>query len=84
MGNSSNMKDLRKQLRNVVLELLPELLGAELIRAIENRLADRIVPKLEAMDVRQKDFHSMILRTYNTTAPAAPTAAPAIEEVKAD
>lgn len=63
MGRESNFKELRKQLRTVVKEIVPEVLTAELVAAVEKRLLnDVFIPRLNAVDERQKDLHSMLLR----------------------
>ena len=78
-----NFKEIRKQLRTVVRELLPEVLKSEVVTASMadiktqtderlNRIADHIQSTLESMDKRQSDIQSYILR--NTThVPVAPS-----------
>lgn len=76
MGNNSNTKDLRKQLRLLVNENMPEVLSAELIAKLRSDLEKEmrqsldLVHKLvretlERIDSRQKDVQTMILREFN-------------------
>lgn len=67
MGSSA--KELRKQLRNICLELLPELIKNELFTVLQQANRDRL--ELIAADVkkaladisdRQKDVQNMIMR----------------------
>lgn len=55
---SNNPKDLRKQLRNVVQEILPEVLTSELIAALKKE----INAYLDKIDERQKNISSYIVR----------------------
>jgi hypothetical protein len=79
MGHQANMKDLRKQLRNVVNEILPEVLGDALVQANKADLykglkswmdftTDNINKKLEVMDQRAKDVQSFVIRHVGTAA----------------
>ncbi len=70
---STNAKDLRKQIRNVTQELLPEILTKELQTAVYAELKnhiefklrqidDNIRASLAAMEARQKDVQGLLLR----------------------
>lgn len=69
----SNPKELRKQLRNVVQELLPELVTNEMIKAIEAELNKKIL-EIEAstkktmheMNQRHKDTMGYLVRSVTT------------------
>jgi hypothetical protein len=66
-------KALRKSVRNVVQELLPEILNSEMVDAIKSKLSQElglrmdVIAKdaqktLSAIDERQKDFQNFLLR----------------------
>ena len=55
-------KELRKSLRNVVLELLPELLKTELFKELEKH----VKAELAIMHERQKDTLSYLVRQVTT------------------
>lgn len=89
--NSKNVKDIRKQLRNVTQELFPEVLSKELVASAFAELQKEMQFKLEAiqadvnaglarMEERSKDVHSYILnQTFAEAAKNAPKAAPVTE-----
>lgn len=66
---STNSKDLRKQLRTVIQEFLPELLTKEVVEAISKEMLVRVA-KLEKetkdtmhqMNERHKDVMSYLVR----------------------
>lgn len=69
----SNPKELRKQLRNVVQEQLPELLKTEVIEAIDKKLTedennrltkveDFVKTELKKMNDRAKEIHGFMIR----------------------
>lgn len=71
MSNPS--KDIRKQIRNVMQEVAPEILSQELMKALEARIlkhvdsrldliSDHIKATLNAIDSRTKDVQSMVVR----------------------
>lgn len=75
---ANQVKVIRGQVRQVVKELLPELLGNELIAAIEQQvsksvharmdyLSKNVKETLQAIDTRSKDATSYLVR--QTTAP---------------
>lgn len=75
-----NPKDLRKQLKNVVQDMLPEALSAEISEKRHKELQvmisarleglERLVrEKLEAIDSRAKDLHSLMTRAALAGAP---------------
>lgn len=57
-----NPKDLRKQLRNIVQELLTEALIKEVMFEVEKRLMDVVKKRLDMLDERQKDMLGYIVR----------------------
>lgn len=74
--SSKDMKDLRKQLRSVVQELLPETLIAAQYAELEKRITARLdqVAKdakvtLHEMNTRHKDTLSSLIRQANAPAP---------------
>lgn len=79
MGNSSNLKDLRKQLRNVVAEMLPQVLTEELVKAMQKAMLDDVARRvgtiernvkdtMTEMNNRSKDTQSYLVRSVTTTA----------------
>lgn len=60
--SQGNLKDLRKQLRNVAKELLPEILESELFLKVELKLRKELMLRLEQLDKRQADIQSYIIR----------------------
>lgn len=78
---SNNLKDLRKQLRNVVLEMLPSML----VKELEDRIYKGVIEKMNArMDFieknaktsiqhvqdSQKEMHAYIVRYMSAATPA--------------
>lgn len=60
--NQATTKDMRKQLRNVVKELLPEILTAEFRAEILMKLYKELKARLDEIDQRQKDIQSYVVR----------------------
>lgn len=58
MSINLKSKDLRKQLRNVIQEILPELLTSELMKVLEQKITAR----LDLIDQRQKDITGYMVR----------------------
>ncbi len=82
--SEKNVKFLRGQVRQVVKELLPQVLNAEaiqsmnkdLISRVDTRLAsltDMVKSTLDQIDQRSQDMQSYVVR--NVAVPAAPEAA---------
>lgn len=78
--SDKNTKDLRKQLRAVVREILPEILTAELVTAshreytakLEERLdaiSKHLTDTLTAIDQRSKDMQSYVVRNLPAPPP---------------
>lgn len=77
MGQNQDVKELRKQLRNIVRELLPELLSQEQSTAIKKELQVQIEDRLKkidqhvqdsmkSIDSRSKDVQAYIMRQINS------------------
>ena len=60
MGNPA--KDIRKQVRNVVNEILQEVLSTELVKHIEIKLRNEMNARLNIIDERQKDIQGYMVR----------------------
>lgn len=67
--SDKNFKDIRKQLRNIAKELMPEILRQEMVlnamkevQAHITRISNHINSRLDAVDEKQKEFHSYIVR----------------------
>lgn len=80
----SDIKTLRKQLRNVVQEILPEILTAELVATIRkdqivqidarlNALAKQIQQTLDTIDQRSKDVQAYNIRQSASMLPIQDT-----------
>lgn len=89
----SNPKELRKSLRNVVQDLLPDLLKSELGAAIHKSVSGIVQARLDVMmkeiqntlqtiDQRSKDVQSYLVRSTLQPAPAAQTEGNKDEEQK--
>lgn len=59
---SNPAKVLRQQIRQVVIDLLPEVLKKEIVSDVEIRLRKEIHSRLDEIDRRQKDLHSYLIR----------------------
>lgn len=75
-----NFKEIRKQLRNVVREILPEVLGTEAVSVINKRIDTRLdgisghmSKTLQDIDQRSRDVQAFVIRHIGTGAvrPAA-------------
>lgn len=60
--NNKELKVLRGQIRQIVKELLPDVLTSEVLLAIEQRLSAQVKEKLEQIDERQKDLQAYMVR----------------------
>lgn len=76
----SNPKELRKQLRNVVQELLPDLLNSEqhavLKKHIDLRISElekHVKKVLADLDERHRDTMSYLVRNVSTSVPTPKT-----------
>lgn len=78
----SNAKELRKSLRNVVQELLPDLMKSEMAESIRKELANQVQARLdiivkeikatlEQIDQRSKDVQGYLVRATLNPSPAA-------------
>lgn len=78
--NQKQVKLLRKQIRNVVQELLPAVLTQEVVTSISSELKKEVLSRLDAIDARQKDITSFVVR--NSVPPAPQPAADKTENNK--
>jgi len=76
MGNNSTVKQMRSQIRQVVKDILPEVLNAELMAALEKRMlskvdgiAANVKETLHKIDERSKDVQSYMVRQATLTPP---------------
>lgn len=87
--NSSDIKEVRKQLRTVAKELLPEVLTGALTEAVYTKLHNETVERLKMIeaqinqtlaqiDERQKTVQAFIMN--QVTAASIPTPAPESKE----
>lgn len=60
--SQSTLKDLRKQIRNVARELLPEIMQHELYAMVEIKLRKELTERLDKIDRRQADIQSFLVR----------------------
>lgn len=80
-----NAKDLRKQLKNVIQGMKDEMIGNELVVAMEKRLSAIIVARLNLIDARMKDIQSFMVRqnmapvVHEPSVPESKQEAPAAE-----
>jgi len=81
VGNQANIKALRGQVRQIVKELLPEVLHAEAVNRLNKDLTNKVDNRLEGitklvkttldqLDQRSKDMQSYVVR--NVGVPTAP------------
>ena len=79
--SEKNTKLIRKQIKNVVVSLLPEVFNAETTKAMEkvlvlrmdsrlSELTNKIESALKTMDERSKDIQQYVVR--NTGVPESP------------
>lgn len=91
MGHQANVKLLRKQLRNICQEILPEVLTNEMVKAQTegvitamngrlDKITEHIQQTLDQVDQRSKDVQSYIVRQSAASAPQIPQA----EETKTE
>lgn len=64
-----NFKEIRKQLRNVVREILPEVMASEAVSMIDRKVDSRLEGiqiqvrnTLQEIDQRSKDVQSFVIR----------------------
>lgn len=73
-------KEIRKQVRNVAKEMLPEILSQELLRALHSEITKNLEKRLDAIaahlktvldsvDERSKSIQSYVLRNSTAYAP---------------
>lgn len=90
--SESNVKLIRKQIKNVVQGLLPSLLTSELMEAVYKRLSADMGARMDVIakgaqetlkniDDRQKDFQSMLLRSAAANSPEVPADAIPANEI---
>lgn len=60
--NSKEIKQLRGQIRQIVKELLPDILKDTLIAELHNNLASQLRESLIKIDERQKDLQAYMIR----------------------
>ncbi len=86
----TNSKDLRKQLRNITQEILPELMKSEMFTQLQQENRDRL--ELIAADVkkaladiaqRQRDVQSMLLRDAYANVKTQPAEQPSATQEEA-
>lgn len=76
--SDGNVKQLRKQLRTIVGEMLPAVLTEELIKAVAQSLSEELKRRMDAlestvlkntkeMNERQKDALSYLVRQVSTS-----------------
>jgi hypothetical protein len=71
----SNAKDIRKQVRNVIQELIPELLTKEVVDAITKQMHERVTKlendtkaQMKEMNERHKDVMGYLVRQASSPA----------------
>lgn len=90
---AKDIKALRGQVRMIVKEMLPEILNAELVRVIEQRLAQglnteltkiasTVKTTLDQVDQRSKDTQNYVVR--NVGVPQAPSTAQPVIDTQAN
>lgn len=67
MGNQ--LKQIRGQIRQIVKELLPEILTNELIAAVAQQTNKVVSERLNSIDERQKEMTSYIVRNQARNQP---------------
>lgn len=78
MGKESTLKALRKQLRPIVKEMLPDVLKNELVLLVAkdvksfteqslSAIAKKVDSSLEEMNTRSKEIQSFVIRNSTTT-----------------
>lgn len=71
MSQSAELKNLRKQLRNIAKEILPEMMQHELYAKVERKMLLELNRRLDILDKRQSDLQNYMVRT---------TAIPSVKE----
>lgn len=66
---SSNAKDIRKQIKNVIQSDLESIVSEELVAKLEQRLMAHLDSRLNVIEEKQKQIQSFLLR--QTTLPVA-------------
>lgn len=76
--NGKNVKELRSQIRNIVKELLPEVLASEAIKAIDKAIAlkikdieKQVKDTMSEINSRHKDTMGYLVRQVTAPAPDA-------------
>lgn len=80
MGKEARMKEIRKQLRNVVKEFLPDVFTEALSAKIRENLSERLGTRmdeiakdckdvLKVIDDRNKEFQGYVVRQLTSTVP---------------
>ena len=64
---SNHIKTLRGQLRQIVLDVLPDVLTQALVKDIEARLKKEMTDRLDAIDERQKAIQGYMVRQSTPT-----------------
>lgn len=89
MGNQAQVKDIRKQIRNVAIELLPQITGAEAFQQLQvemhkrlDAVTEEVRATLLSMQERQKDVQNYLMREIS--AGQAVTAPPSAEPTKVE
>lgn len=67
---SNKIKELRGQLRQIVKEILPELLSDAVFQSIESRLRNEMNARLNKIDERQEAIQGFVVR--QSKSPIAP------------
>lgn len=89
--SESQIKTLRKQLRNTVQDILPDLVKSELGESIRKELSKQIHTRLDVVvkeiqttlatiDQRSKDVQSYLVRATLNPAPAAASTGETVNE----
>lgn len=80
MGKEARLKEVRKQLRNIVKENLAEVMTKELFLSVKSDLVKQVdaiqaytKSSLEQIDERNKNFHSYITRQLSSSVPILAT-----------
>lgn len=83
--SDKNAKALRKSVRNVVQQILPEILTSEMVDAIKKKLSEELTLRMDVIakdaqntlkniDERQKDFQNFLVKEVAKSSPLpAPT-----------
>lgn len=88
MGKEARMKEIRKQLRNVVKENIDDVLKTELVSSLQSDLKKQLTERLNSIDThisstvkdtmdkldeRSKEVQAYIVRNYTPTPATQPT-----------